>query len=180
MLTQLLGGRRVLGAFAEGAPGAVGARRLSGEWPRVRHTGSASHPWPVSPDLPRGAVQRGDQGAQDRAAERPVRRLLPRILCVQSVLRLQRLGDCALCHHPVDKYGLRDGQGGQTSSGPARSGDAHAHSSLCLPPCFQICSISESASDTSKRRPRGVSREGALLAVYLCQGRFRVLLLGPL
>lgn len=44
-----------------------------------------------SPDLPGGAVQRGYQGAQDRAAEWPVRRLLPWILCIQSVLWLQRL-----------------------------------------------------------------------------------------
>lgn len=46
---------------------------------------------PVFLDLPGGAVQRGDQGAQDRAAEWPVRRLLPGLLCVQSVLWLQRL-----------------------------------------------------------------------------------------
>ena len=65
----------------------------------------------VSADLPGGAVQRGDQGAQDGAAERPVCRLLPGILRVQSLLRLQRLRDCALRHHPVDEHGLRDGQG---------------------------------------------------------------------
>jgi hypothetical protein len=58
-------------------------------------------------------VQRGDQGAQDRAAEWPVRRLLPRVLRVQSVLWLQRLRNRALCYHPVDKYGLRDRQGEQ-------------------------------------------------------------------
>lgn len=95
MLTQLLGGRLVLRAVTEGAPGAVeghvGNRPRWREWPGVQPPGSASQPWPVFPDLPRGAVQRGDQGAQDRAAEWPVRRLLPRILCVQSVLRLQRL-----------------------------------------------------------------------------------------
>lgn len=56
-------------------------------------------------------MQRGDQGAQDGAAEWPVRRLLPGILRVQSLLRLQRLRDRALRHHPVDEHGLRDGQG---------------------------------------------------------------------
>ena len=65
----------------------------------------------VSADLPGGAVQGGNQGAQDGAAEWPVRRLLPGILRVQSLLWLQRLRDRALRHHPVDEHGLRDGQG---------------------------------------------------------------------
>lgn len=76
----------------------------------------------VSADLPGGAVPGGDQGAQDAAAERPVRRLLPGVLRVQSLLRLQRLRDRALRHHPVDEHGLRDGQGRQVAA---------PHVSLC-------------------------------------------------
>lgn len=88
-----------------------GARVVGGQrW-------GASQP-PRSADLPGGAVQRGGQGAQGGAAEWPVRCLLPGVLRVQSVLRLQRLRDRALRHHPVDEYGLRDGQGRRALRAP--------------------------------------------------------------
>lgn len=63
-------------------------------------------------DLSRGAVPRRHQGLPHGAAERPVCGLLPGCLRLQSVLRLQRVGDGALCHAALDEPGLpgRKGQ----------------------------------------------------------------------
>lgn len=57
-------------------------------------------------DLSRGAVPRRHQGLPYGPAEWTVCGLLPRCLCLESMLWLQCFGDGALCHTALDEPGL--------------------------------------------------------------------------
>lgn len=68
-------------------------------------------------DLSRGAMPGRHQGLPHGPAEWPVCGLLPRCLCLQSVLWLQRVGDGPLRHTTLDEPGLRGCKGQITSTG---------------------------------------------------------------
>lgn len=60
-------------------------------------------------------MPRRHQGVPDCPAERTVCGLLPRCLCVESLLWLQCVRDGALCHAALDEPGL-SGRKGQPMS----------------------------------------------------------------